>query len=621
MSRLITRLWRCSFAALVVVASLPAAGMAATGFAPVTNHPSGVSDPRTLATGDFDGDGRPDMVIAGYNWPTNTVGVLLATGSGGYAPQTSSSISGEAVAVAVGDFDADAQLDVAVAHRTGMAGGTTGVSVLRGNGDGTFGAPTDFLFAGAWSVGVGDFNGDSDLDVVVSRTNAVAVLPGDGSGAFGAAVTSSTTNAYSIDVADIDGDGDLDLAVGSLVSPIVSVLSGAGDGTFVAAGSFPVAAAVSDVVATDLNGDGRADLVTADSAADDLSVLLADGAGSFTAAVSYPGLDHPGSVAAGDFNGDSKPDLAVAETGANAASVLVGTGTGTFGAAIVFPVHRGPASIVASDLDGDGYPDLATLNGTSADVSVLRNAAPTADLSPATLSFATAAAPVPAGTVSAPQRLTITNNGAIALKVSSFELAGANPDDFFTTSDDCREPVPAGASCSVGVRFAPQAQGTRTATLTVLSDTRSGTATATLTGEGGPPPPGPRGSAGAAAPGTGELDATNGTGAANGVARPGLAGPSGPAGAPGTSPTERNDHIRCRVTPDAGISKVVCRVTGMSRARRSIRWRLLRRGAAYRRGRVAAHEGAATIRFRALAAGRYTLRIAGQRGDAAIIVS
>jgi hypothetical protein len=178
-------------------------------------------------------------------------------------------------------------------------------------------------------VAVGDFNGDGvpDLAVTNSGPRTVSVLLGNGDGTFRTAFNCPVGAAPTcVAVGDFDRDGILDLVVNNNVaSGTVSVLMGNGDGTFRAAGSYAAGISASAVAVADLNGDGILDLAVANGGSNNVSVLLGNGDGTFGAAVNYPagGGDQPfpRSMAVGDFNGDGTPDLVVAS---DTVSVLLG---------------------------------------------------------------------------------------------------------------------------------------------------------------------------------------------------------------------------------------------------------------------------------------------------------
>ena len=244
------------------------------------------------------------------------------------------------------------------------------------------GAP---LFPGEkWPVGsrpesviAGDFNGDGKTDLATANesSNDVSVLLGNGDGSFAAQRRFTVYSLpRSVIAGDFNGDGKTDLATANGNANDVSVLLGNGDGTFAAPRRFAVDSSPWLVVAGDFNGDGKTDLATANgSSSNDVTVLLGDGEGSFAAQRRFMVGSSPSSVIAGDFNGDGKTDLATANGSSNDVSVLLGDGEGSFAAPRRFTVGSNPRSVIAGDFNGDGNTDLATANWGSSDVSVLLN--------------------------------------------------------------------------------------------------------------------------------------------------------------------------------------------------------------------------------------------------------
>ncbi|HVN05044.1 MAG TPA: VCBS repeat-containing protein [Bryobacteraceae bacterium] len=377
-----------------------------------------------LAEGDFNGDGKPDLVLVGSGTTaTNgTIAIMLGNGDGTFALKQTYTLNYvlSFERVAVGDFNGDGKPDLVV-----TGGGTQGIAILLGNGDGSFQTPQiAYSGAGANYVTTGDFNGDGKLDLAVTNSdgNCVEVFLGVGNGRFRAPQYYATQKAPALlTVADLNGDGKADLAVANSGSNNVSVLIGNGDGTFqpqvfYAAGQAPAA-----VQAADLNGDGIPDLVVANageyqSPFSSLSILLGTRSGGFEAAVQYgpggqsltiadfngdgqpdlavgntdtvtilpnlggaqfaqpvttPVLKQPGYVAAGDFNGDGKPDLAVANWESNSISVLLNAGGGTFRPAVNYGTLKTPSAIAVADFNGDGNLDLAVSNYTSGAITIL----------------------------------------------------------------------------------------------------------------------------------------------------------------------------------------------------------------------------------------------------------
>lgn len=320
-----------------------------------------------LVEGDFDGDGYLDLIKAGYG--SNQVTVLLGNGDGTFREAGAFNVGAFIQTLVVGDFNGDGRLDLIAANS-----GNKGVRVLLGNGDGTFQKSLTVQVQGGNALATGDFNGDGVLDLAVanSLSNSVKILLGTGSnGSFQSPLIISVPGGANTLVArDFDEDGQLDLAVAGGAANQVTVLLNRG-GLFQAAGTFDVGLDPDALTAADFNGDGHLDLATAEETSNQVTVLLGDGHGSFQTAGQYAvGID-PQAVVTGDFNGDGGVDLATANFFSNKVTVLLGQGNGAFLNAASIAVGANPAALIAGDFQGDGQVDLATVNYTSGDVSVL----------------------------------------------------------------------------------------------------------------------------------------------------------------------------------------------------------------------------------------------------------
>src|SRR5438067_5212358 len=259
------------------------------------------------------------------------IGTLAATALG-FKPPVNYGVGTYPDSIATGDFNRDGKVDLVVANYSDLI-----VSVLLGDGNGTFQPKVDYAVDyGGSSVAVGDFNNDGKLDLVVTTSSgafgsAVGVLMGNGDGTFQPYLDYPTAyGPYSVAVADFNGDGKADLATANYASGgfSVSVLMGNGDGSFQPHMDYGTGGSRS-IVASDFNADGKPDLAAADTFSSTVSVYLGNGNGTFEPPVVYGAGSQPDTVAVGDFNRDGKPDLATANE-VSTFSVLLGNGDGSF---------------------------------------------------------------------------------------------------------------------------------------------------------------------------------------------------------------------------------------------------------------------------------------------------
>jgi FG-GAP-like repeat/Abnormal spindle-like microcephaly-assoc'd, ASPM-SPD-2-Hydin/FG-GAP repeat len=378
-------------------------------------------------------------------------------------------------AIAVGDFNGDGIQDLAVAND-----GAGSVTILLGNGDGTFTAAAipPGTFSGPDAILTADFNGDGRLDLAVLNggNNTVTILLGNGNGTFSVPdVASPTTgsNPLSFVTGDFNGDGKVDLAVANYRSNTVTILLGNGDGSFAATGATPATGSFpAAIVAGDFNKDGKLDLAVDNQCgtgggctAGTVTILLGDGTGNFTPAAASPATGSgPVTMAVADFNGDGNLDLAVpSDCGANgtcttngAVTILLGDGTGRFTAsASMAATGLRPYGIVVGDFNGDGKPDLAIANNDSNTVSILLGDG-TGNFTPIASPPATGAGPV------FPAVGDFNNDGSLDLAVPN---SGSNTISVFLAAGAPASPTITIAPSSL--TFAAQALNTSSAAQTV----------------------------------------------------------------------------------------------------------------------------------------------------------
>jgi hypothetical protein len=420
-----------STAAVTVVSPSPGGGVSNTqffsttaveasiSFLPPVTYDSGGYIAQAVKIADLKGDGKLDIVVANW-WDTNNVGVvgvLLGNGDGTFQPAVNYETGGAPnYSLVVADVNGDGKLDLIVsscsvtASTCGSAEGV--VSVLLGNGDGTF-QPALSFGSGApvgAEVAVADVNGDGKLDIIVTNfqgeangDGTAAVLLGNGDGTFQSPVLydSGVPGANVVAVADVNGDGALDLLVadgcfeycsGDGAVTRLSVLLGNGDGTFQPAVTYATGGSRSGWVSVaDVNGDGKPDAVLGNSNVyfpdGTVSILLNVGNGTFEPPATYDSGGYAAvRLALADVTADGHLDIIVANCGpvgscgTGLIGVLLGRGDGTFDPVVTFSSGVYNATDIAvADLNGDGRLDLVAANQCAADgcatgsVSVLLN--------------------------------------------------------------------------------------------------------------------------------------------------------------------------------------------------------------------------------------------------------
>jgi FG-GAP-like repeat/Bacterial Ig-like domain len=328
---------------------------------------------------DHDLDGWLDLTLV--NEDTGDLRVLMnrADGTGLYHPYLDppAPVQLGASPNEPADFDNDGFADLATANVADAS-----VSIVLGNGDGTFG-PQQRVAVGSVPKGLAvlDVDGDADLDLAVAHLsgNNLAVLINNGAGVFGAPTffEGGGNGEHGLVAGDFDNDGLFDLAVGTLNGQQVILHLGNGDGTFDAQPATNAGGTVWMMVAGDLNGDGNLDVTTANSSSNTGSVLFGNGATGFGAPVTHAAGGFSTATDVGDLDGDGDPDWVLSSFGGGLWRVFENTG-GVFTRLYDFPAVSNPGCAVLLDFDNDTRLDLALLDEIADLVTLKRNDGPTA---------------------------------------------------------------------------------------------------------------------------------------------------------------------------------------------------------------------------------------------------
>lgn len=313
-----------------------------------------------VSAADLDEDGDTDLVASS----SARVWVFLHAGERTFVPLAAQPSCSDFNSI--GDFDGDGRLDIVL---TGDCS-----AVYLGRGDGTFDVTRFDVDGLAYSVATSDFNGDGEIDLVAgvpSLDDHVAVLLGRGGGGFDpAAIYPSGNEPVGVTAGDFDGDGRQDIGSTAITGEIV-VFFGLGDGTFLPGSSFRVGSYPIHIASRDFDRDGRSDLVVVNFDSNDVSLLLGRGDRNLGPEIRYPTGALPRSVAIGDVDEDGHLDLAVANNGSSNLSILAGLGDGTFVPRVPVAAGSHPEAVAVSDIDRDGHLDLAVASRAPDEVGIL----------------------------------------------------------------------------------------------------------------------------------------------------------------------------------------------------------------------------------------------------------
>ena len=589
---------------LTLLCLVPGSALGAVNFTSQKHQADSLANGVVIA--DFNGlggDGKMDVAAA----VSTGVLTLLGDGSGRlFGGFVGAPTQAARRGTAAGRFNGDGYTDLVVGVPR-----TDSLELYPGTSAGTFGAPTSLPGAGDWVTDLesGDFDRDGTPDLAI--TSCGTPCSGETTNTSGLAVRRphhSLIDAGSyvaLDVADLDHDGRLDI-VGLRSSSDVVVFRGTSFGGFTKSAPIAVADAVAGAMATsdagsygkygsvaagDFDGDGDEDVVVArqtEKIGFVPALVLEHGPGftfgpATTEIAGYGGRAR--SIAVADFDGDGRDDWVTPFDdgyggGFDVALSRFTAVTKSVDHHLVNGNGGSDADLEAGDLDGDGRMDIVAAGPHdyySDLVAMLNRSTGSLGGAPALLDFGT----TEVSRLGDPQEIVYTVSGHAARTITSITTSGDAAD--WIVDDSCEGiHVATFGSCTVRARFVPSAQGTRSLTLTVLTDDGAKLTTA-FSGTGVAPTPGPQGPAGTdGAPGATGAQGPAGTDGAPGatgaqgpagkdgaVGAQGPAGPRGPAGPPG--------EVSCRAqTVKAGKKRVriTCRVV-LAKNARAVRARVV----------------------------------------------
>ncbi len=444
----------------------PAAGVA---FAP---EPGVAPASGPVAVGDFTGDGILDIAVAESTSSGATILLYRGLGNGTFAAPVSSSVTLPIYSLFTGDFNNDGKLDLV--SSTSIGDFNVNGMVLLNNGAGHFVQQTPFAGGDdGWVVGVADVNGDGILDVLfegeAEGSGAVQVCLGNGDGTFTLKYQANENNfdGNPIGIGDFNGDGKLDMAVTDDYQ--IDVFLGNGDGTFQP--FVPYACSPScqgSITAADLNGDGKLDLIVGE-----MTVFMGNGDGTFTPGFNFSPAGGGGMNAVGDFNGDGKLDIAVIGP---SVSVYLGNGDGTFQSSTSSGAfYSGAGTGAFGDFNRDGQLDIVNWASPNDQIGLQT----TLGVAPGLLNFGS----IKIGSTSKGQAITITNVSSKSVPISSIALTGADAGDYIE-HNTCGAGLHAGATCQITVAFKPTVKGTLPASVSITYSGIASPQTVPITGYG-----------------------------------------------------------------------------------------------------------------------------------------
>jgi hypothetical protein len=322
------------------------------------------AEPVSIAAGDFNGDGIPDIVTSNSG-DGSTVTVSLGNGDGTFTTKTTVNVGGNPYSVVVGDFNGDGILDIAA-----DSDGNNTVTIALGIGDGTF-ATLPAVSVGSAPLGMAVVL-ESGANVIwvanyADKTVSVVGIQTDGRTPYAETLDADIGSAAPQGIAVIDYAESLpkDVALSNPSNNTVTVIEVNYAAQTVTSRTFNVGLVPTGLATGDFNGDGISDLAVANTLDGTVTVLLNNGDGTFTTKATATVGAAPEGIAVGDFNGDGVLDIAVTNAADDTVTVLLGNGDGTFTTQATPTVGAFPNGIAVADFNGDGLTDIVTANTSS----------------------------------------------------------------------------------------------------------------------------------------------------------------------------------------------------------------------------------------------------------------
>ncbi len=327
------------------------------------------SYPIGIASADFNGDTYPDLATA--NNAASTVSVLLGNGDGSFATRVnySTGASLNPYFVTVGDMDGDSQIDI-------ITGGSMGIVIFYGIGDGSFGTANIYYFAQqVLDIVVADFDNDTHLDIATSHAvrDSVGIHINNDDSTYSTHMVATGYGTVSLATGKLDADNYVDILVGcsnGTVWNLQNNQSGSFTPTEVHIGNLSDPASVA---IADLNGDNIGDFGVTHAVNDFLYTYLNNGDGTYAIDKAYVTTDNPTNFEFADINDDSMVDILICIGTTDEIQIYLNQGSRVFSLDTAYTVGGTPKGLVFDDFDKDGYPDLAATSYTTDMAAVLIN--------------------------------------------------------------------------------------------------------------------------------------------------------------------------------------------------------------------------------------------------------